>query len=103
VFILASLCTASAASSSAADVGSQTRAPSGDVMIAPVFVCLALFVAGWALGLSSDVLRLAIAQAQSAQANPVERARTAVETLINRLRGRDRPAGIEKANVQAER
>jgi HlyD family secretion protein len=57
---------------------------------------------GRALGFSSGILRIDTAQAQSAQPNPAERARTAVETLINRLRGRDMPAGIEKANGNIE-
>jgi HlyD family secretion protein len=69
---------------------------------APALVCIALSVAGWTLGFSGSVLRTHTAQAQSAQPKPVERARTAVETLINRLRGRDMPVGIEKANGNIE-
>ena len=42
------------------------------------------------------------ARAQSPQQNPLERARTAVETLINRLRGRDMPEGIVKTNGRIE-
>jgi len=42
------------------------------------------------------------AQAQTAQQNPVDRAKTAVETLINRLRGRDMPEGIIKTNGRIE-
>ena len=42
------------------------------------------------------------AQAQPARQNPVERAKTAVETLINRLRGRDMPEGIVKTNGRIE-
>jgi HlyD family secretion protein len=42
------------------------------------------------------------AQAQSKQQNPIERARKAVETLINRLRGRDMPEGIVKTNGRIE-
>src|SRR5258708_8998704 len=42
------------------------------------------------------------AQAQSKQKDPVERARTAVETLITRLRGRDMPDGIVKSNGRIE-
>ena len=42
------------------------------------------------------------AYAQSKQQNPLEKARTAVETLINRLRGRDMPEGIVKSNGRIE-
>jgi len=71
-------------------------------MYARALFCVVLSIAGWALGFSPSVLRIDAAQAQSVQPNPVERARTAVETLINRLRGRDMPAGIEKANGNIE-
>jgi HlyD family secretion protein len=42
------------------------------------------------------------AYAQSKQQNPLEQARKAVETLINRLRGRDMPEGIVKTNGRLE-
>jgi HlyD family secretion protein len=42
------------------------------------------------------------AQAQSAQPSPLERARTAVENLINHLRGKDLPDGIVKSNGRIE-
>ncbi|HKN10627.1 MAG TPA: HlyD family efflux transporter periplasmic adaptor subunit [Pseudomonadota bacterium] len=42
------------------------------------------------------------AYAQSKQQNPLEQARKAVETLINRLRGRDMPEGIVKTNGRIE-
>jgi HlyD family secretion protein len=42
------------------------------------------------------------AQAQSKRQDPIERARTAVETLIARLRGRDMPEGIVKSNGRIE-
>jgi HlyD family secretion protein len=73
-------------------------------MPAPAPLCIALSIAGWALGvgLSTGTLRIESAQAQSTQPNPLEQARSAVETLINRLRGRDMPAGIEKANGNIE-
>jgi HlyD family secretion protein len=38
----------------------------------------------------------------SNQQNPLEKARTSVETLINRLRGRDMPEGIVKTNGRIE-
>jgi HlyD family secretion protein len=55
-----------------------------------------------ALAVSDGGLLIAGAYAQSAQQNPLEKARTAVETLINRLRGRDMPEGIVKANGRLE-
>ena len=42
------------------------------------------------------------AQAQSRQQNPLDQARKAVETLINRLRGRNMPEGIVKTNGRIE-
>ena len=42
------------------------------------------------------------AHAQSKQQNPLEKARKAVETLINRLRGLDMPEGIVKTNGRIE-
>jgi HlyD family secretion protein len=64
--------------------------------------CVALSVAGLMLALSSSILSLDSAQAQSAQQNPIEKARTAIETLIDRLRGRDMPEGIVKTNGRIE-
>src|SRR5262245_28180120 len=42
------------------------------------------------------------AQAQRAQKNPADQLRSQVETLINRLRGRDMPEGIVKSNGRIE-
>ncbi len=42
------------------------------------------------------------AQAQQSQPNRVDKAKAAVETLINRLRGRDMPEGIVKSNGRIE-
>jgi HlyD family secretion protein len=42
------------------------------------------------------------ARAQSNQQNPLEKAKAAVETLINRLRGQDLPEGIVKTNGRIE-
>jgi HlyD family secretion protein len=64
--------------------------------------CVALSTGGWALGFSNSGLLIGTAQAEPAQQNPMERARTAVETLINRLRGRDMPEGIVKSNGRLE-
>jgi HlyD family secretion protein len=69
-------------------------------MPAPALVCFAVFIAVCTLGFSCNAFRIDSARAQSAQPKPG--ARTAVETLINRLRGRDMPAGIEKASGNIE-
>jgi HlyD family secretion protein len=55
-----------------------------------------------ALGLSSTVLLVNAAQAQSAEQDPLKRAKKAVESLINHLRGRDMPEGIVKSNGRLE-
>jgi HlyD family secretion protein len=59
-------------------------------------------VATLALGVSDAGLLIDSAYAQSKQQNPLEKARTAVETLLNHLRGRDMPDGIVKANGRLE-
>jgi HlyD family secretion protein len=56
---------------------------------------LALIIAGTALPTNN-------AHAQTARQDPLDKARTAVETLINRLRGRDMPEGIVKTNGRIE-
>ncbi|HEY5830883.1 MAG TPA: HlyD family efflux transporter periplasmic adaptor subunit [Hyphomicrobiaceae bacterium] len=63
---------------------------------------VALLAAGCTLGLSSTVLLANAAQAQSAEQDPLKRAKKAVESLINRLRGRDMPDGIVKSNGRLE-
>ena len=63
---------------------------------------VALAIAGTTLALSDSALPVRTAQTQAPQQNPLERARTAVETLINRLRGRDMPEGIVKTNGRLE-
>ena len=55
-----------------------------------------------ALGVPNGGLLIVSAYAQSNQQNPLEKARTTVETLINRLRGRDMPEGIVKTNGRIE-
>ena len=67
-----------------------------------VLVCLASSVVGHAPGFSLGAVLIGTAQAQTAQQKPLEKARTAVETLINRLRGRDMPEGIVKTNGRIE-
>ena len=64
--------------------------------------CFALSVLTSALGVSNAGPLIDSAYAQSKQQNPLEKARTAIETLIDRLRGRDMPEGIMKANGRLE-
>jgi HlyD family secretion protein len=71
-------------------------------ILGPAVVCIVASMLAWAPGISGDGLLIASAQAQSKQQNPLEKARTAVETLINRLRGRDMPEGIVKSNGRIE-
>jgi HlyD family secretion protein len=71
-------------------------------VIAGVLGGVVLSIAGTTLGFSGSAPPVRTAQAQSPQQNPFERARTAVETLINRLRGRDMPEGIVKTNGRLE-
>ena len=74
-------------------------------IVAGALGVVVLCIAGTTLGLSASAPPVRTAQAQSPQApqqNPLERARTAVETLINRLRGRDMPEGIVKTNGRIE-
>jgi HlyD family secretion protein len=65
-------------------------------------VCGTLTIAASALGLPRGVSLIPAALAQSAQQKSLDRARTAVETLINRLRGRDMPEGMVKSNGRIE-
>jgi HlyD family secretion protein len=53
-------------------------------------------------GVSARGFLVGAALAESKQQTPLDRARTAVETLINRLRGRDMPEGIIKSNGRLE-
>jgi HlyD family secretion protein len=65
-------------------------------------ICVALSVVASVLGVSNAGLLIDTAYAESKQQNPLEKARTAVETLLNHLRGRDMPDGIVKANGRLE-
>jgi HlyD family secretion protein len=67
------------------------------ILLASALISGALAMVEW-----GGSLLVSTAQAQSKQENPVERARTAVESLINRLRGRDMPEGIVKTNGRIE-
>jgi HlyD family secretion protein len=71
-------------------------------VLGPAVVCIIVSMVTLAPGISGKGLLIASAQAQSKQQSPLEKARTAVETLINRLRGRDMPEGIVKSNGRIE-
>jgi len=62
-------------------------------ILASAFCCL-VFISG--------SIFIDAAQAQSAQPNPLKKARKAIETLMDRLRGRDMPEGIVKTNGRIE-
>jgi HlyD family secretion protein len=70
--------------------------------VGPVLFWIAVLIIGGALGFSRGVHFVGTAEAQSAEPNPVERARIDVENLIARLRGRDMPEGIVKSNGRIE-
>src|SRR3974390_341039 len=63
---------------------------------------VALSIIGCGIWLCTSAVVADTAQAQPPQKNPLEKARTAVETLVNRLRGRDMPEGIVKTNGRLE-
>jgi HlyD family secretion protein len=81
---------------------SKTSQKSVRLLGAFVLFCASLSIAGWVPGLSGSGLLVDSAQAQSAQPNPVEQARTAVESLIAKLRGRTMPESIIKSNGRLE-
>ena len=72
------------------------------VVLGAALSCVALSVVTSALGVSNAGLLIESAYAQSKHQNPLEKARTAIETLIDRLRGRDMPEGIVKSNGRLE-
>jgi HlyD family secretion protein len=63
---------------------------------------IALSTAGYTLVLSSSILLIDTAQAEPAEQDPLKSAKRAVDSLINRLRGRDMPEGIVKSNGRLE-
>jgi HlyD family secretion protein len=71
-------------------------------VLGPAVVCIAVSILSSGLAASGEGLMIVGEQAQSKQQDPLEQARTAVETLINRLRGRDMPQGIVKTNGRLE-
>ena len=72
------------------------------VVLGTALICAALLVVTSALGISDDGLLIVRAHAQAKPPEPIEKAKKAVETLINRLRGRDMPEGIVKTNGRIE-
>lgn len=71
-------------------------------MLGAVLICAVPMAFTSLLGVPNGGLLIVSAYAQSNQQNPLEKARTSVETLINRLRGRDMPEGIVKTNGRIE-
>jgi HlyD family secretion protein len=71
-------------------------------VLGPAVVSIVVSMVAWAPGISDEGLLIVSAQAQRAQKSPTEQLRSQVETLINRLRGRDMPEGIVKSNGRIE-
>src|SRR6266851_2911462 len=71
-------------------------------VLGPTVVCIVASMVAWAPGISDEGLLIVSAQAQRAQKSPADQLRSQVETLINRLRGRDMPEGIVKSNGRIE-
>jgi len=86
------------------ELGPMAHGPRGNnVGRLPVCLVSAIMLAVTsALGVPNGGFLIVSAYAQSNQQNPLEKARTSVETLINRLRGRDMPEGIVKTNGRIE-
>jgi len=74
----------------------------GAVVLGAALICAVMMAVTSALGVSDGGFLIVNAYAQSQQQNPLEKARTAVENLIDRLRGRDMPDGIVKTNGRIE-
>jgi len=72
------------------------------MMLGVTLICAVVMAVTSALGVSDGGFLIVSAYAQSQQQNPLEKARTAVENLIDRLRGRDLPDGIVKTNGRIE-
>src|SRR3974390_1461187 len=72
------------------------------IMLGAALICAVVMAVTSALGVSDGGFLIVSAYAQSQQQNPLEKARTAVENLIDRLRGRDMPDGIVKPNAASE-
>src|SRR6266568_5425193 len=79
----------------------SVRQPSA-IVLASALIAGALSMVGWVGGSSGGRLLVPAAKAQRAQKSPTDQLRSQVETLINRLRGRDMPEGIVKSNGRIE-
>ena len=77
------------------------HSPRFSVLVAG-FSGVVLFMAG-AIWVSSSVLQINAARAESEKQNPIEHARKALESLIDRLRGRDCPRGYLKPTAVSKR
>ena len=73
----------------------------GRILTAAV-ICVVLLLEILVLGVSDGGVFVVRGYAQTKQQDPLEKARTKIETLINRLRGRDMPEGIVKSNGRLE-
>ena len=73
-----------------------------DRVAGAALVSVSVSMVALTLGLSVGEPLIVKAQAQSNEQDPLKRAKTAVESLINRLRGRDMPDGIVKSNGRLE-
>jgi HlyD family secretion protein len=71
-------------------------------VLGAALVSVSVSMVALTLGLSLGEPLIVKAQAQSNQQNPFERAQSAVESLIARLRGREMPEGIVKSNGRIE-
>jgi len=72
------------------------------IMPGAALICAVVTAVISALGVSDGGFLIVSAYSQSQQQNPLEKARTAVENLIDRLRGHDMPDGIVKTNGRIE-
>jgi HlyD family secretion protein len=72
------------------------------ILLGGALTCAVVMAVTSALVDSDRGFLIVNAYAQSQQQNPLEKARTAVENLIDRLRGRDMPDGIVKTNGRIE-
>src|SRR5262245_50617126 len=68
------------------------------ILLTSAFTIGVFSISGWPI----ESQRISAAQDQPAPQTPAARARSAVETLINRLRGRNMPEGIVKMNGRIE-
>ncbi|VTZ26767.1 putative HlyD family secretion protein [Methylocella tundrae] len=71
-------------------------------LLATLFLAAALPLSAPLASFSEEVQLIRPVDAQSAQKSPIERAESALQTLISRLRGRTMPEGIVKSNGRIE-